>query len=56
MGSLMKPLVLQFVGGDWDGKTLRTDSADYEEQLPAAGCYEISHHGAVGGSLCGTFE
>lgn len=45
----MKPLVLRFVGGDWDGKTLRTDSPDYEEQLLASGCYEISHHGAVGG-------
>ena len=45
----MKPMVLEFVGGYWDGKTLRTDSPDYEEQLLAAGCYEMSHHGAIGG-------
>ena len=45
----MKPMVLEFVGGYWDGKTLRTDSSDYEEQLLVAGCYEMSHHGAIGG-------
>ncbi len=43
------PIVLEFVGGYWDGKTLRTDSSDYEEQLLGAGCYETSHHGAIGG-------
>jgi len=45
----MKPIVLEFVGGYWDGKTLRTDSRDDEEQLMAAACYEMSHHGAIGG-------
>ena len=45
----MKLIVLEFVGGYWDGKTLRTDSSDYEEQLLAAACYEMSHHGAIGG-------
>ena len=44
----MKPILLEFVGGYWDGKTLRTDSADDEEPLLAAACYEMSHHGAVG--------
>ncbi len=44
----MKPIVLEFVGGYWDGKTLRTDSADGEEPLLAAACYEMSHHGAIG--------
>ena len=47
----MKLLVLKFEGGYWDGKTLRTDSPEYEEQLLAIGCYEVSHHGAVGGTF-----
>jgi hypothetical protein len=46
----MKTTVLEFVGGFWDGKVLRTDSSDYEEQLLAVGCYEMSHHGAIGGA------
>ena len=46
---VMKPMVLTCVGGYWDGKTLRTDSPDDEEQLLAAACYEMSHHGAIGG-------
>lgn len=49
----MKPTVLEFVGGHWDGKVLRTDSNDYEEQLLAAGCYEMSHRGAVGTACVG---
>lgn len=49
----MKPLVLEFIGGHWDGRILRTDSSDYEEQLLAAACYEMSHHGAVGGGCVG---
>jgi hypothetical protein len=49
----MKPIVLEFVGGYWDGKTLRTDSRDREEQLLATGCYEMSHHGAIGGECVG---
>jgi len=46
----MKSMVLEFVGGLLGGKTLRTDSPDYEEQLLAAACYEMSHHGAIGAS------
>lgn len=42
-------IVINFIGGYWDGKTFRTDSPDYDEQLLAAGCYEMSHHGAIGG-------
>jgi len=49
----MKPTVLKFVGGHWDGKTLRTDATDYEEQLLAAECYEMSHHGAIGRECIG---
>ena len=49
----MRPTVLRFVGGPWDGKTLRSDAADYEEQLLAAECYEMSHHGAVGSRCVG---
>lgn len=45
----MKTMALEFVGGYWDGKTLRTDSSDFEEQLLVAGCYELSHHGSIGG-------
>jgi len=45
----MKPVVLEFVGGYWDGKTLRADSSDYEERLLGTACYEMSHHGAIGG-------
>jgi len=44
----MKPVALEFVGGYWGGKTLRTDSADLQEVLLAAACYETSHHGAIG--------
>ncbi len=47
-GHTVKPLVLQFVGGYWGGKTLRSDSRDYNEHLLAAACYQMSHHGAVG--------
>ena len=45
----MKPIVLEFVGGYWEGKSLSTDSADQEEALLAAACYQMSHHGAIGG-------
>ena len=50
---VMKPVILKFVGGYWGGKTLRTDSLDQEEQFLAAGCYEMSHHGAIGGECVG---
>jgi hypothetical protein len=49
----MKPIVLEFVGGYWDGKILRTDSRDFEEQLLANACYERSHQGAIGGECVG---
>ena len=49
----MKPIILEFVGGYWDGKTLRTDSTDSEEALLAAACFETSHHGAIGGQCTG---
>jgi hypothetical protein len=49
----MKPIVLQFIGGYWDGKNLRTDSADQEESLLAAACYERSHHGTIGAECSG---
>jgi hypothetical protein len=49
----MKPIILEFVGGYWGGKTLRTDSPDQEEQLLASGCYEMSHHGAIGAACIG---
>ena len=45
----MKPIVLEFVGGYWNGRSLRTDAADQEESLLAAACYEMLHHGAIGG-------
>jgi hypothetical protein len=45
----MKPIILEFVGGYWDGKSLSTNSSDQEEALLAAACYEMSHHGAIGG-------
>jgi hypothetical protein len=44
----MKPIVLEFEGGYWDGRSLSTGSSDQEEALLATACYEISHHGAVG--------
>ena len=50
---MAKPIVLQFVGGYWDGKSLRTDSADQEEVLLATACYEMSHHGAIGAECAG---
>ena len=42
---VMKPIILEFVGGCWDGKTLRTDSPDDEEQLVAAACYDPTNRG-----------
>ncbi len=45
----MKPIVLEFVGGYWDGKSLRTNSSDQEEALLAVACYEMSHRGTIGG-------
>ena len=53
MGGVMKPIVLEFVGGYWDGKTLRTDSTDQQELLLVAECYEMSHHGAIGQECIG---
>ena len=49
----MKPIVLEFTGGYWDGKTVRTDSPDQEEVFLAAGCYEMSHHGTIGQECVG---
>jgi hypothetical protein len=49
----MRPVVLEFIGGAWDGKCLRTDSSDREEALLAAECYEMSHHGLVGATCAG---
>ena len=49
----MKPVILTFVGGYWDGRSLRTDSADQEEAMLAAACYELSHHGAIGAECAG---
>lgn len=51
----MKPILVEFVGGPLDGKTLCTDSSDREEMWLATACYEMSHHGAIGeecGPLC----
>ena len=52
----MKPVALEFVGGYWGGKTLRTDSADLEEVLLAAACYETCHHGVIGEGCPGLSE
>ena len=52
----MKPIVLEFVGGYWDGKSLRNDSPDQEEEFLTAGCYEMSHHGAIGAECVGLSE
>jgi hypothetical protein len=49
----MKPVVLQFTGGYWDKRRLRTDAADQEEAFLASGCYEMSHHGKVGSKIVG---
>jgi hypothetical protein len=49
----MKPVVICFVGGYWGGHCLRTDSEDQEEAFFASGCYEMSHHGAVGSAIVG---
>lgn len=45
----MNHVVVVFNGGPLGGKALRTNSPDEEEQLLAAACYEMSHHGAIGG-------
>jgi hypothetical protein len=52
----VRPVVLEFVGGYWGGKTLRTDSAELEETLLAAACYETCHHGAIGEGCAGLSE
>jgi hypothetical protein len=49
----MKPVVLTFVGGYWDGKSLRMESSDQEESLLAAACYEMTHHGRLGEECVG---
>jgi len=49
----MKPIVVEFVGGYWDGKSLRSDSLDQEESLLASACYEMTHHGAIGRECAG---
>jgi hypothetical protein len=49
----MKPVILHFEDGFWDGRTLRTDSPDREEAFLACGCYEMSHHGTVGAEVAG---
>jgi hypothetical protein len=49
----MKPVVVEFVGGYWDRKRLRTDSPEEEEALLAAGCYQMSHHGRFGAECFG---
>jgi hypothetical protein len=52
----MKPVVLTFVGGYWDGKMLKMDSRDQEESLLAAACYEMTHHGRLGEECVGLSE
>ena len=52
----MKPIVLKFVGGFWDGKTMRSDSPDQEEVFLATTCYEQSHHGLVGSESVGLLD
>ena len=54
-GRAMKPIILEFSGGYWDGTALRTDAADQEEALLATACYELSHHGAIGAE-CGALS
>jgi hypothetical protein len=49
---MLKPILLRFQGGCWDGRSLRTDSRDQEESLLAWACYEMCHHGAIGAE-CG---
>jgi len=49
----MKPVVLHFVGGFWNGRSLRSDSNDPEEMFLVSGCYEMSHHGTVGSEVAG---
>jgi hypothetical protein len=44
----MKPVVLRFTEGCFDGRALRTDSTDQEEVWLAAACYETCHHGEIG--------
>jgi hypothetical protein len=45
--------VLQFMGGYWNERRLRTDAQDQEEAFLASGCYEMSHHGKVGSKIAG---
>ena len=52
----MKPVVLTFVGGYWNGKSLKMDSDDKEESLLAAACYEMTHHGSPGEECTGLSE
>jgi hypothetical protein len=49
----MKSIVLEFIGGYWDGKSLRSDSRDREEMFLATGCYEMCHHGSIGAECVG---
>lgn len=44
----MKRFVLEFLGGDWDGKCLDSQSADHEEVVLAQVFYFKTQDGTVG--------
>lgn len=48
-----KAITVEFQGGYWDGRALRTASDDQEEVLLAMACYEMAHHGAIGAECAG---
>jgi len=43
----MERIILEFIGGYWDGKTLDTASSDAEEVMLARGYYLMAHDGRI---------
>lgn len=46
-------ILIEFLGGDWDGKTLDSQSPDEEERELLWGCYDMTGQGTVGGAFHG---
>ena len=52
----MKRIILEFIGGYWDGKTLDTASSDPDEASLASGYYLMTHEGTIGKGFEGVSE
>ena len=46
-------VLIEFIGGCWDGKNLDSQSADEVERTYVTGIYAMTHHGEVGRAFRG---